>query len=225
MAALGARVRAVVTGRRFVAVVLVVGFCLGVVVTRAVLEGRAALARGDTAAAAADHAEAVTWWRRAARWYVPGAPHVGRAYDRLENLAREAAERGDDQTALAAWRGVRGSILATRSVFTPHAHRLDPANRAIAALMARVEGPRADPDATEEERVAWHYDLLARDEAPSVFWSIIALLGFGLWLGGGGLFALRGVTADDELVPRRAAWAGAMVALGLIIWMLGLYKA
>jgi hypothetical protein len=120
---------------------------------------------------------------------------------------------------------VRSSIKATRSFYTPHAHRLDRANRRIAALMAIQEGPRADPEATEAERAQWHYDLLDRDEAPSVAWSIIALLGFGMWLGGGLLFALRGVSAEDALVPRMAAASGVLVAVGLVIWMLGLYKA
>ena len=69
--------------RKLIAVGVVVAICLAVVVTRAVLEGRAALSAGDRAHAAGDQHEAITQWRRAARWYVPGAPHVGRAYDRL----------------------------------------------------------------------------------------------------------------------------------------------
>lgn len=211
--------------KKIAAVALVAGLCLGVVVSRAVWEGRRALERGSEAATAGDLAEAVTQYRRAARWYVPGAPHVGRAYDRLEDIARLAEASGDVELALAAWRGVRGSILATRSFYTPHSHRLEPANRRIAALMAGSEDPAVAPGQAEPEREAWHYALLERDEAPSVFWSIVALLGFAAWIGGGVLFALRGVTADDTLVPRMAATAGALVAVGLVIWMLGLYKA
>jgi hypothetical protein len=204
---------------------IVAGLCLGVVVTRAVWEGRAALRAGDAALADGDPHEAVAWYRRAARWYVPLAPHVGDAYDRLEDLAEAAEGSGDVELALAAWRAVRGSILATRSVYTPHADRLDPANQRIAALMARVEGPQADPGKSEAQRRDWHYALLARDEAPSVPWSIVALLGFAMWLGGGVLFAARGVTAEDALAARPAALAAALVAVGLVVWMLGLYNA
>jgi len=211
--------------RKVIAVAVVATICLGVVVTRAMWEGRSALSRGDQAQSAGQPAEAIRWWRRAARWYLPGAPHVGQAYDRLEQVARAAEERGDARTALAAWRGVRGSILATRSFYTPHSHRLDPANQRIAALMASIEGPTADPEHAEPERATWHYDQLRRDDAPSVFWSIVALLGFGVWIGGGGLFALRAVTKEDQLVAKTAAISGILVAAGLVIWMLGLYKA
>lgn len=209
-------------------VALVTGLCLGVVMTRAVWEGTRALAEGDAAQTQGDPQAAITQWRRAARWYVPGARHMRVAYDRLERLAVQAEDRGDLDTALAAWRGIRGSILATRSLYTPFAERLEPANRHIAALMAELEGRtragnRSTPD--EAERAVWHYDLLARSHGPSPFWSLVAILGFALWMGGGLLFAWRGVTAEDELVPRTAAYAGLMVAGGLLVWMLGLHLA
>lgn len=211
--------------KRLITIAVVAGLCLGVVVTRAVWEGRAALEHAGEALAAGDAHEAVALYRRAARWYVPLAPHVGRAYDQLEAIAAQAEQNGDTDLAVAAWRGVRSSIKATRSFFTPQADRLDRANRRIAALMAQVEGPDADPGKSQEQREQWHYELLDRDEAPSVLWSIVALLGFGLWLGGGVLFALRGVSREDALVPRMAATSGILVAVGLVVWMLGLYKA
>lgn len=219
--------------KKLAAIAMVAGLCLGVVVTRAVWEGTRALAAGDAAREQQDLSRAITQWRRAARWYMPGARHMSAAYDRLERMAHQAEDQGDLDTALAAWRGIRSSILATRSLYTPFAERLEPANRHIAALMAELEGRRADPAADpgprpmadEAARAAWHYDLLARSHAPSPFWSLIAILGLAMWLGGGLLFALRGVTADDELVPRTAAHAGLLVAGGLLVWMLGLHLA
>ena len=213
--------------RTIAAIALLVLVCLGVVVTRAVWEGRQALSAGDSALATGDADEAIAQWRRAARWYVPGAPHVGDALDRLEELATQAAERGDIDLALAAWRGVHGAIKATRSFYTPNADRLEPAMRAISELMARQEAVMHDTgDPTPDpERAAWHYQLLARDEAPAVGWTVLALLGLGLWIGGGLTFALRGVSSEDRLVPRPAAAAGIMVAVGLVVWMLGLYMA
>lgn len=224
----GERERRRALRKQIVAVCLVAGLCLGVVVTRAIWEGSQALADGDAALKQGDLDEAIGRWRRAARWYVPLAPHVSGAYERLEELARQAESRGDVDTALAAWRGIRGSILATRSFYTPHESRLEPANQRIAELMARLEAREpalAQSGETETQRASWHYELLTRDHSPSVFWSVIAILGFALWLGGGLLFALRGVTADDRLVLRNAAYAGIMVATGLFVWMLGLYLA
>ena len=225
--------------RKLAAVVLVASICLGVVVTRAMWQGQSALADGDAAMERGDVREAINRWRRAARWYVPLAGHVDTAYDRLEELAKTAENRGDRTTALMAWRGVRSSIMATRSFYTPYADRLEPANRRIAALMAREEAENpplvqsGDPPTSEAQSSApggvgsesWHYQLLTRDNSPSVFWSIVALLGFAMWVAGGLLFALRGVTADDRLVPRMAAYAGILIAAGLLVWMTGLHLA
>ncbi len=209
--------------RRIVAGLLIAGFVLGVLLTRAFWDGRQALADGDAALARGDEAQAVTRWRRAARWYVPGAPHVATAYRRLERLAR-AAENEDRPIALEAWRAIRSSILATRSFYTPYPRLLAEANRHIAALMARQPGP-IDAGAGEEARRAWHLALLERDESPSAGWSILALLGFAAWVGGGFYFAWRGVGPDDKLERRAAARAGIVVLVGLAVWMFSLYQA
>ncbi len=202
--------------RRLITVAIVVGFCLAVVVTRAVWQGRGALDAGDQALEAKDSEEAIRHWRRAARWYVPLSPHVSDAYDRLEALAALAEKQGDLRTALAAWQGVRGSILATRSFYTPHEDRLEPANRRIADLMTRLD-TTPPVDMTPEKLAAWHYELLARDESPSVAWSVLAVLGFLVWIGGGVLFAMRGVTAEDRLERRPAITAGVLVMAGLVV--------
>ncbi|GAB4560199.1 MAG: hypothetical protein Tsb0020_06670 [Haliangiales bacterium] len=222
--------------RKLAIFALVLGVSLGVVVTRSLWSGVASLAEGDGAHARGEEQAAIVLWRRAARWYVPGASHVGLAYDRLEELAEAAEARGDRDTALAAWRGIRRSILATRSLYVPHRERLEVANQRIAALMATPAAPTpaagADEpagdgadNASEPALAAWHYERLARPLAPSPLWSVIALLGFATWLAGGLLFALRGVSADDQLVPRTAGYAGVLIAVGLIVWLLGLHLA
>ena len=213
--------------KKLSAVVIVAGILISVVVTRAIWEGTSALADGDAAMSRDQHGEAIRLWRRAARWYLPLAPHVSGAYQRLRDLAGQAEARGDRVTALDAWQGVRSSIMATRSFYTPHRELLESANRHIAELMAAREDTLGSAAASQSqsERTAWHYQLLARDDAPSAAWAIVAILGFALWLGGAVLFAVQGVTADDKLVPRTAAYAGIMVVTGLFIWALGLYLA
>jgi hypothetical protein len=212
--------------RRIAAVLVVAGLCLGVVVTRALWDGRGALVAGDSALERGEKDEAIRQWQRAARWYVPLAPHVGDAYARLESLALLAEERGDPATALRAWRALRGALYATRSLYMPHGERLPPTNRHIAALMAAAEEGDAGAEAHNRgEREAWHLALLDHDQTPSVGWTIVALLGFAMWIGGGLLFALRGVSAEDTLVPRTAAYAGILIAVGLLVWATGLYLA
>lgn len=220
--------------RTLAAIGLLLAVGLAAVVTRAVWAGSRALADGDAAEQRGELVRAVELWRQAARWYVPGASHVEGAYRRLETLARAAEQRGDIDTALAAWTGVRSSILATRSFYLPHAERLAPANQRIAVLMAVREralahgedraSEQALPDASDPA-AAWHLERLAPVPGPSVAWSVVAILGFGAWLAGGLIFTLRGVTPDDRLVPRTAAYAAILVAVGLVIWLLGLSMA
>jgi len=197
---------------------------LGVIVTRVFYDGRAALAAGDAAIAKGDVDGAISGWRRAARWYAPGAPHVIDAYDRLETFAREAEARGNRAGALAAWRAIRSSVVATRSFYTPFPARLAAADERIAALMAADE-VAADPKKDEAAARAFHAALLARDDSPKLSWTILALAGFAAWVGGGFWFARRGVGADDKLVRREAIRAGVAIVVGLAAWMLGLYNA
>ncbi len=205
-------------------VLIVVAVGLGAIVTRVFWDGRSALAAGDAALAKDDAREALVQWRRAARWYAPLAPHVAAAYDRMEKLARAAEDKGDEALALEAWRGIRSSSLATRSFYTPYPDRLERANQRIAVLMARQE-VKAGRAKSEEERRVVQLGFLERDEAPSVVWTLVALCGFAGWVAGGFWFARRGVTAEDKLDPRNAIRAGVLIAVGLVVWMLGLYKA
>lgn len=216
------------------AVTLVV---LGALVTRAVWEGRRALAEGDAAAARDDVPAAIDGWRRAARWYVPMAPHVDDAYARLRRVA-EHADR--PQTALAAWRAIRSSALATRWLVTPHDDLRALADRRIATLMARerlgldaeiandpdlIRGAAPDAGATLEEREAFYLGQLATPPGPSTAWVVIALTGFALWIGGCVHFARRGLDADDRLVRRVAGASGALFLVGVVVWVVGLYNA
>jgi hypothetical protein len=225
--------------RRLVAIALAVCVCLGAVLSRVFWDGTSALSDGDVAHARAEQArtagdatgareaeeEAITRWRRAARWYAPGAPHVDKAYARLAALAQAAEKAGERELALSAWRAVRSSSLATRSFYVPHEADLHGANAQIARLMAALEDPSVDPARDQAGRQAWHLALLERDEAPSVGFSILAILGFFTWVGGGFWFAWRGLTAEDKLDRRQASVAGVLVVIGLAVWMVSLYKA
>jgi hypothetical protein len=209
-------------GWRWAVLCLVVG--LGVVVMRVFWDGHAALVAGDEALARGDIEGAVVAWRRAARWYAPAAPHVATAYERLETLAREADAHQDRAGALLAWRAIRSSALATRSFYQPYADKLDAANERIAVLMA-AEEKAADPRQDEEARRKVQLALLVRDDAPNLGFTVLALVGFAAWVGGGFWFARRGVSADDQLDRRTAIRSGLLVVAGLGLWMLGLYNA
>jgi hypothetical protein len=181
-------------------------------------EGADWLARDD-----AD--EATVHFRRAALWYAPVNPWGAGALDRLEAIARRAERRREIDRALAAWRAVRGSLLGSRSFYTPMPGRLGRANRRIAALMAKQPRPAQDIGKSEARLAREHYALLARDEAPSVPWSIVLLLGFFGWVGAAFGLVYRGLDDRGRPVPRDALrWAAGLVA-GLLVWVLGMALA
>ena len=202
--------------RRIAEVAAVVLFCLAMIVIRVVWSARAEYHAADDALARHDTAEAIVHLRRAARWYAPGNPYVTRSLDGLAEIANRAEIAGDTKTARAAWEAIRTSILATRGLYTPYADRLEPANRHIAALLARE-----DTGANAE----WHYALLARDDQPIVGWTVLALVGFCGWIAGAFGFILRGVDHEDHLRPRAALWSAVVIVAGYAAFLVGLSRA
>ena len=142
---------------------------------------------------------------RAARLYTPGNPYSRRALDAL-------AQDG----SLQAWEEARSAILATRSFYTPHRGLLAQANEAIAKMMAEK-----DPKHGRE----WHAAKLAEDNAPSVGWSIVALIGLFGWIGAAVLFILRAIDENDRLRPKVALGMALLLLCGLILFFVGLANA
>lgn len=205
--------------KTFARAAAVVAVALAIVTVRVVWSSRAEW----KAAESAQGDERVAHLGRAARLYAPGNPYSRRALDALAEMGRE--QTGDGRRSpyeLAAWREVRSAILATRSFYTPRRELLDEANARIAALMAQAEEPSRG---SINDRTAWHAARLAQDDAPSVAWSIVALVGLAAWIGSAAAFFLRAVDERDKLRPRPAiAWALG-VALGLALFFLGLARA
>lgn len=195
---------------RGVALVLIV---LGLTYGRVVWSSRAAF----VAAQAAEGDARVRKLGEAARLYAPGSPYARRALDALADIGR--AGGGD---ALAAWREVRSAILATRSFYTPRPALLAEANAQLAERMAALETDARGP---LDSRRAFHAARLAEDDAPSVAWSLVALVGLAAWIGSAVGFILRGLDDRDRLRTRPAVLFAAGVAVGLILFFVGLARA
>ncbi|MBL9020055.1 MAG: hypothetical protein JNL83_38070 [Myxococcales bacterium] len=179
---------------------------IGACAVRVVVEGRGALAAGDTALAEGRIADAIAGWETAARWYLPAAPHVDGAYDRLRALAA-----ADHRHALAAWRAVRSAALATRGLWQPHADDLAAANAQIAELASRDPEGALSAGADAAARKAFHVERLARSTGPAPGGVFLAVLGILAWLTGIGV-ALRGPVKPGV----------AVAAMGTIGWVIGL---
>jgi hypothetical protein len=174
-----------------------------------VVEGRSSLGDARDFVLRGKPMEAIGAYEDAARWYLPLAPHVDTAYDKLRILASDP----DPQISLAAWRAIRSAARATSGLWTPHARDLADADAAIAGMSARQPGA-ASPAPTTAAREAWYRDRLARDARPGHGAAALAGVGVLLWIGG----ALA-------LARSRKLQFAALMAVGLVVWAAGLYNA
>ena len=205
---------------------LVLAACvLAVVSVRVVLSAREELAQAEKLLGAHDRDAAIVHLRRAARWYAPLSPYHVRALGRLGELAESAALRGDREGALAAYRAVRASILATRSLYVPQRALLDAANRRIASLMADEPAAGVDAGKSREQLRREHLALLMPIPGPDVFWSCVLLVGFACWVCAAFALSFRAIDADDRWVPRELLRCGSLVGLGFALFVLGLVLA
>lgn len=195
--------------KRLLIPVAIVVAVLGALAIRIVVEGNAALGDARDYVLRGKPMEAIGAYEDAARWYLPLAPHVDTAYDKLRILASDP----DPQISLAAWRAIRSAARATSGLWTPHAKDLADADAAIAGMSARQPGA-ASPAPTTAGREAWYRDRLARDSRPGHGAAALAALGVLAWIGG----------AVGLSRSRQLRWA-AVMAVGLLVWAAGLYNA
>jgi hypothetical protein len=179
------------------------GVLLAIVVSRATMTARAEIRTAEAALARGDVILAIDAFERAGRMRVPGARTYRDALDRLEAIGAPAAAAGDLRTARAAYEAARRAILGTRSLGTPQAERLQRVNARLADLMARAD----------------------ESGGTRPTFTVVLLLGFGLWVGGGAALALGGIGPDDRLRRGQALLAAAAVVGGLVLWLVGLWRA
>jgi hypothetical protein len=191
-----------------------------IVLTRVMLSSRADLAEGDQAAARGDVSCAVDCYERAARMVGPGSSAPRRALARLDDLAARAQRDGDLALERAALEAQRRALLGSRALWPREPERLARVNARLGELLAR-----GDPAGDEAARRRWHAARLAASDAPGPAFAVLAVLGFGLWVAAGVALALRGVGKDDRWRPKGALPLGALVVLGMALWLLGLWRA
>jgi hypothetical protein len=197
----------------------------GAAYVRVLVTARQAIIRAEESLAAGRPDDALFHYRRAAHAYAPLNPWNSLAYDRLWQMGRKAELTGDQDGALQAYRAIRSAILAARSLYTPHAGRLEEVDGRIARLMARQPAPAIDADKSEAQRMHEHLDLLRSTPEPDPFWSLVLVLGFASWVGAAACFIVLGLTRDLAIrrVPALASAAAFVVGMGL--WLAGLFLA
>lgn len=203
----------------------VLALLLATLAVRVVYSAGQELSEAHARLAGGDLDGAVVHYRRAARYYAPGSPYHVEALDRLAELGLAAERRGDSDRALAAYRAIRGSILATRSVYVPERARLAAADDSIARLMAELPPPGMDQGKSREQLRAEHLVLLRADPDPSLLWTCVLLLGFVAWVSAAFVFSARAIDAQDRFVRREVQRWGSVIALGFGLFVLGLALA
>jgi hypothetical protein len=193
------------------------------VTIQAVRSGEAEMERSNAAFDAGDLYRASSHARRAATYYAPGAPHVAAAYDRLRAIAVGAEAAGDVQSALFAWRAMRGAAVETKHLFLTHPKRLASANEAIARLEARLSDPKDAQLEKGQRSVA--LKRLGRDETPRGGWILVLGLGFFLCLLGLFWLAARGFDGRGRASLSKARFGLMLCLAGAALWTLASYMA
>ena len=188
---------------------------LGGLCARMLLGARQQVQAAQQAARQGDTAGQARHLRRAMAYYLPGNPWVSQAKKQLSHAARQAEARGQPGQALASWRELRGAILGLRGATQPFAESLAEANARIAALSAGGVGAR--------QRQL--HQRLTRPPDPHRGWTLAALAGLLIWVGGALLLFYRGLRPDARLVPARFWPLAGVVCAGLALFCLGLARA
>lgn len=204
---------------------LVLSVLFGAFALRVVTSAAGELRAADEYRARGDIEAAVVHYRRAARWYAPGSPYHVQALTHLASIGAQAERKGDTELALAAYRAIRAAIMSTRSFYVPEQDRLRAADERIAALMASLPPPPMDAGKSREQLRREHLALLREDPGPSVFWSLVLLLGFGTWVAGAFAFTLRAIDEQDRFIRREALRWSAVIGVGFGLFVLGMSLA
>lgn len=213
--------------RRAVQVLLLVVFALALKTAREVHRGEGALRESDAAFDRGDLHRSVLHARTAALSYVPGAPHVSAAYERLEAIGRGAEAEGRYEIARLAWGAVRSSVLQTRHWLVPHKGELERAERALhrlnraAALRAEAGSlARLDPPESGTSELRGADEGASGGQAPRLL--RLGLLAFGFAALGLGLgwAAFRVLDEQGEVHRRGLLFALALCLGGAACWLL-----
>lgn len=205
---------------------LLVAACVGIVAVRVAWSGSAEHRAGFAAAGARDWEGAVEHLSRSARWYLPGSTRVRDALEALVAIGAAREADGDVDGALAAYREVRRCIRAVRSLWRPNGDLAPAADERIAHLMAgQHERSRAGAPAPFDERKAEHLALLSVDRSPDPWWSLVVVLTFAGWVGGGFGFVWRAWDGEGRFHGAPALlWAG-IIAACMALWLVAMSQA
>lgn len=189
---------------------------------RVIVEGQAELGASDAAFDRGELGSALDHARRSATLYAPGAPHVDRAFARLNAIALGAEASGQPKVAFLAWQAMRAAALESRHVLLVHEAELELANQNLARLEA-LERNQGESERLKNQAQA--LTRLSTDDAPAPGWIAVLGLGFSLALLGLALFAFQGVDRAGKVSFGRARLGLVLFVIGAACWTVAAYRA
>jgi len=207
-------------------VILIVLGVFGGVWIKASVEAKKSLVQAEELESTGDIEFAIVCYRRTIRWYSPGSSAVHTAVQRLFVIAERMESQQKPVLALQAYRAIRTGLLAVQSVYQPYSVQLSEANHRIAVLMAnhtQSDTENAlDPRQVQAE-LERHEALLAKNAAPHVGWSLMAVGFFSFWIFLLFRFAKQSFVFQDGVTnkSRLLRWM-ISIAVTTAVWMTAL---
>lgn len=99
--------------------------------------------RGEAARAKGDVIAAIAGYESAIHMYTPLSPLVGRSAEQLWQLAQGLEQKGDYPRALVAYRSLRSSYYAVRSLYSPGLDWIKRCDERIEALVTSTATSQA----------------------------------------------------------------------------------
>ena len=132
-------------------------------------------------------------------FFFPFSPYMDKSARRLWQIGEMFENRGQLDWAEIAYQSLRSSFYAVRSFYTPGKDWINRCDDKIADLNVKslIKDGSLKPEDAQAER-AKHMMVLKTDRAPSVFWSVLAEIGFFGWAGSALFTALRGVHQEED---------------------------
>lgn len=198
-----------------------------VLVYRIDTEGSRELRRSDRAFNRGDLDVALEHAQQSALWYLPSAPHVEGALQRIHAIAMGAEASGEPELALRAWGALRNVLHETWHVHVVDEELWDAANRGLLRLLPQTQPePRFDAGAlgdgsprigdaapSEDHQLAQLRADYGR--APTAaHWSLATTFGMLLMLGGSSWMVVR------QRSQASAWWGRAALAVGVSLWIM-----
>jgi hypothetical protein len=199
--------------------------CAAMVYGRVLYLGWSEFSAGKAALSSRDSKEAVVHFERALQLYLPWGGASEPAAKELLRLAGEFESRGEVQSALDAYRTVRGGLYGARSFYTPHRDWIALCDEKIASLMSRLPSEtKREKGQTEEERYRDALALMAPPSRPRLIGSLAAVVGLLGWVGATLGLIWWGLDRRPGMGRRLLLWGG-VTLIFYLCWVFGLSRA